>query len=195
MLMLVLMLGLCTVTRSWARVESKNKSAVKPSGRFQHSAVYSSACDRMFVFGGQGETNSMLADMWSFDFSTSQWQRLDNSDGGTGISSKKKSSPTARYGQVAISDAHGESMLVLGGCNRHFAHTDYLWQFHFGAQPQPTRAYIISTLQRVCSCVRACLRGGTLQNRTVGSSGRCAERRHAEQCSMRRHGSTMGLPC
>jgi N-acetylneuraminic acid mutarotase len=89
----------------------------------------------MFVFGGQGETNSVLADMWSFDFATSQWQRLDEGDGGpdTGVRSKKPS-PTARYGHVAVSDAHGESMLMLGGCNRHVAHTDYLWQFHFGTQ-------------------------------------------------------------
>jgi hypothetical protein len=58
----------CTVNKEWRRSEfKKNKPA--PAPRFQHSAVYSRARDRMFVFGGQGDKNAVMADLWSFDFS------------------------------------------------------------------------------------------------------------------------------
>src|SRR3989344_2494536 len=57
-----------TVNKEWRRSEfKKNKPA--PAPRFQHSAVYSRARDRMFVFGGQGDKNAVMADLWSFDFS------------------------------------------------------------------------------------------------------------------------------
>ena len=49
-----------TVHKEWKRSEfKKNKPA--PAPRFQHSAVYNRTRDRMFVFGGQGDKNAIMA--------------------------------------------------------------------------------------------------------------------------------------
>jgi len=131
------------VNKEWTKAEPK-KSKAAPPPRFQHSAVYSSAHDRMLVFGGQGDKSAVLADLWSFDFKKAKWERLDEEpeQAATEGNNKKKTNksaasgkssshrPEARYGHVALCDASGESMLVMGGYDKKQAFTD-VWQFHF----------------------------------------------------------------
>jgi hypothetical protein len=70
-----------------------------------------------------------------------KWEQLGGTQQATGDAAKQKDSsskaasqgprPEARYGHVALCDAQGENMVVMGGFNKRQSFSD-IWQFHFG---------------------------------------------------------------
>jgi hypothetical protein len=82
-----------------------------------------------------------LADCCCAQSEKCKWEQLGGAQQATGDAAKQKDSsskvasqgpqPEARYGHVALCDAQGENMVVMGGFNKQQAFSD-IWQFHFG---------------------------------------------------------------
>jgi hypothetical protein len=90
-----------------------------------------------------------------------KWEQLGCTPQAPGDAAKQKDSsskalaasqgprPEARYGHVALCDAQGENMVVMGGFNKQEAFAD-IWQFHFGTllrltTPAPRRTSVNKT--------------------------------------------------
>ncbi|HEY6970665.1 MAG TPA: kelch repeat-containing protein [Candidatus Angelobacter sp.] len=92
-----------------------------PAPRTNHSAVYDSAANTMYIFGGLQWSNltqsyTPLGDVW----------KLTNADGhGTATPNWKQigqlgTPPGANYSQVAVFDHANRRMIVFGGADRNF---------------------------------------------------------------------------
>lgn len=80
-----------------------------PSGRSFHSAVYSSAANRMIVFGGNNEINDVFGDSWE----------LSNANGLGGVPTwtplLTSGGPPTRSGHISGFDPVARIMTVFGG--------------------------------------------------------------------------------
>jgi len=85
-------------SNSWTKI---NAGGPAPSGRWGHSADVLG--NRMLVFGGNSAGAVSLNDIWSFDFSTNNWQQLE-----TIINA-----PSPRYSHV--SGVIGSHLFIYGG--------------------------------------------------------------------------------
>jgi N-acetylneuraminic acid mutarotase len=81
-------------------------AANRPTARSNHAASGSSI-GRMFIFGGEDAAERILADFWSFDVVTSQWQQLQPADAA-------EPRPSARAGASLVVD-HGNAFVWLFG--------------------------------------------------------------------------------
>ena len=83
-----------------------------PSKRGRYAAAHDPVNSRMFVFGGrfrepeqQGDYD-LFRDLWVFDFTTREWDRLDNGSNG---------GPSGRYYPVAAFDPEEQALYIYGG--------------------------------------------------------------------------------
>lgn len=82
----------------WEKVTVLGK--VQPCPRASHSAIVYG--DTMIIFGGKDEENNKLNDLWSFNFTTYQWEEFEVNN-----------PPIARSGQSAC--LYKDMMLIFGG--------------------------------------------------------------------------------
>lgn len=85
------------------------KNTNRPSGRYE-SHVWFNSQNQLMVFGGLGydgattNTRSRLADLWLYDFTSSQWGRVGGED------SRARSFPTASaFGEYSLSNYAGRT--------------------------------------------------------------------------------------
>ncbi|DAZ96855.1 TPA: hypothetical protein N0F65_008286 [Lagenidium giganteum] len=60
-------------TSTWSEIVAKDKQAVVPRPRYNHSALLMNHDTRMFVFGGKGEFNQVFRDMLFLDVPRLEW--------------------------------------------------------------------------------------------------------------------------
>ncbi len=97
--------------RCW-ELSAQNGSA-KPEGRAEHSAV-TVGPKSLLIFGGKGDFDVLLSDLWSFDPGISKWEPRASHPGG------------GRFGHVA--GVLGGRMYVLGGTTGGGVQGD-VWQY------------------------------------------------------------------
>ena len=51
------------------------KQGEKPSGRYDHSAIYEPVKNRMIVFGGEGKDGGFMG-LWEFDLKNAKWKEV-----------------------------------------------------------------------------------------------------------------------
>ncbi|KAG2386792.1 hypothetical protein C9374_001827 [Naegleria lovaniensis] len=73
-----------------------------PCARNFHTTVLNTSSNEMILFGGK--SNGFLNDVWSFNFATGSWRRLD---------CENSQLITPRYGHSSV--IYGDSMFVFGG--------------------------------------------------------------------------------
>jgi len=92
--------GLDLATHEWSLVEFVGG----PAKRYDHTAVYDRARQRMVLFGGRNIRDaSGLGDVWVFDLQTHGWREVE------------AAGPRARAGHVAVLDEWGDRMIIHGG--------------------------------------------------------------------------------
>lgn len=104
MLKILLLLAAGTLSAQnleWSKFES---TASKPTPRFDGTISYNSQDRKLYLFGGTDETGD-VNDLWSFDFGTSTWTKLQ--PGGT--------LPRPRHGHTLNYDARRNHLLVVSG--------------------------------------------------------------------------------
>ena len=62
-----------------------NATAAPSVPRSNHSMVWDSQDDLLFVFGGIDEQGNLLNDLWSYNLATQTWKRLNASTGTVGL--------------------------------------------------------------------------------------------------------------
>ncbi len=104
-------IGLDSTTSSWTQLSPIGEP---PTARFDHTAVYDAANNRMTLFGGVNYNGSFyidLNDVWvlsnanGLDSTTSSWTQIFP----TG------SAPMTRYGHTAVYDPVNNRMMIFGG--------------------------------------------------------------------------------
>lgn len=89
------------------------RPATSPPARYDASAIYDEANDRLVVFGGGGDNENVLGDLWVLAPAT------DTSGGATWTELKATgTAPRARLGHGAAYDAKNDRMIVFGGQNK-----------------------------------------------------------------------------
>ncbi|HYM79978.1 MAG TPA: kelch repeat-containing protein [Candidatus Limnocylindria bacterium] len=116
----------------WTQLLPQNSG---PSGRFEHTAVYDGAGDRMIVFGGKffvpaTDNTTLLSDSWSLDLGSLTWSLV----------APPGSGPAARIEHSAVFDPDRKRMLVHGGQPDFGAPYDDTWSLDLsGASGSWTR--------------------------------------------------------
>lgn len=95
--------------------------------RYEHSAVYDSNSDSMFVFGGRGVGHAVRNDVWKLTDASSgsrAWTRL--------IDNNIEGSPNRRAGHSAFFDTTNSQMLVFGGITAGGNRSEDVWALKTG---------------------------------------------------------------
>lgn len=96
----------------------------RPDVRFDHTMVWDTERDRIWLHAGEDPRGRFRDDLWSYDPDDDRWRRVEADDGPGQIAMHE-----------AVWDAHGDRMLVFGGWKLPYAGgpkqelTD-LWAFH-----------------------------------------------------------------
>ncbi|MEY4374836.1 MAG: hypothetical protein RL760_1003, partial [Candidatus Eisenbacteria bacterium] len=101
-----------------------------PGARWQHSAVYDAARNRMLVYGGAPNSGAYLNDVWALSLgATPAWSQL----------SPSSVPPWGRYAHGAIYDPVRDRMVVFGGYDGVIGHLNDVWELSLAVVPAWTR--------------------------------------------------------
>lgn len=96
-------------------------SSLRPSPRYNSSAVYDSVTNSMIIFGGRN-TSGNLAEVWSFNLTTKTWTNITPSD----------TSPPPRFAHTAVIDPTSRKMYIWSGQGGGFFNDS--WAFDLSSQ-------------------------------------------------------------
>jgi hypothetical protein len=107
-----------TVSGRWREVQGAG-----PPARWGHVAVYDADGDRVLLFGGRGQDDAELGDLWELSLRTETWRQLHPSG----------PSPAPRFTAAAIADPPRRRLVLMGGYTGHAA-SDEVWAFAWTTQ-------------------------------------------------------------
>lgn len=109
-------------SRTWDR-------QADPQAKWRRLYGVTEAGDYAYIFGGAGEDNSNLADLWQVDRDTLEFKRV-RTDG---------NHPSGRFAGTLITDTERGRLLLFGGEADNGARSD-VWELVETAEPQPETA-------------------------------------------------------
>ncbi|MGZ3623760.1 MAG: Kelch repeat-containing protein [Ktedonobacteraceae bacterium] len=100
--------------------------------RSDHSMIWDSQDDLLFVFGGIDDQGNLLNDLWSYNPATQTWKEL-NASTDTAGSCHDSTVPAARMNAAMVWDSVDQKILLYGGLGANNHYLGDLWSYSPGA--------------------------------------------------------------
>jgi serine/threonine protein kinase len=99
--------------------------------RSDHSMVWDSQDNLLFVFGGIDNQGNLLNDLWSFNPTTQTWKDLNASTGTVGLCNNSNI-PAPRMNAAMVWDSIDQQILLYGGLGANHHYLGDLWSYSPG---------------------------------------------------------------
>jgi hypothetical protein len=96
--------------------------------RSNHSMVWDSRDDLLFVFGGIDDQGNLLNDLWSYSPATQTWKELNASTPTTGVC-RSSNMPAPRMNAAMVWDSGDQQILLYGGLGASNHYFGDLWSY------------------------------------------------------------------
>ncbi len=96
--------------------------------RSNHSIVWDSQDDLLFVFGGIDDQGNLLNDLWSYSPATQTWKQLNTSTPTTGVC-RSSNMPAPRMNAAMVWDSVDQQILLYGGLGASNHYLGDLWSY------------------------------------------------------------------
>lgn len=111
----------------WTQIKKQSSTsgskAPHPPPRFHHTCGLNSEKGEMYVFGGIGDKNKVLNDLWAFHFKKQTWREV--------LPSPNQTWPSPRYGHSCIDSLFPGTMQIFGGSDKTQTFDQlYVYNFH-----------------------------------------------------------------
>ncbi|XP_004365629.1 hypothetical protein CAOG_00758 [Capsaspora owczarzaki ATCC 30864] len=96
--------------------------------RAGHTAQYDASRNSVFVFGGYGQRDTVLNDLWQFDVRSRRWTLVQPADASAAV-------PRGRHSHAMVLSPERDSLIVVGGwAYEPFQPVGDIWEFHLGTR-------------------------------------------------------------
>ncbi len=108
--------------------QSAISTSAPATPRSDHSMVWDSQDDLLFVFGGIDNQGNLLNDLWSYSPTTQTWKELNASTGTAGIC-QNSNIPAPRMNAAMVWDSVDQQILLYGGLGANNHYLGDLWSY------------------------------------------------------------------
>ncbi len=108
--------------------QSVNSTGAPATLRSNHSMVWDSQDNLLFVFGGIDDQGNLLNDLWSFSPATQTWKEANASTATTGLCNNSKI-PAPRMNAAMVWDSVDQQLLLYGGLGANNHYLGDLWSY------------------------------------------------------------------
>lgn len=108
--------------------KSVSSTSAPATLRSNHSMVWDSQDDLLFVFGGIDDQGNLLNDLWSFSPATQTWRGLNASTAATGTC-HSSNVPAPRMNAAMVWDSVDQQILLYGGLGVNNHYLGDLWSY------------------------------------------------------------------
>ncbi len=108
--------------------QSGSSTSAPATLRSNHSMVWDSQDDLLFVFGGVDDQGNLLNDLWSYSPATQTWKELNASTATTGVC-HNSNIPAPRMNAAMVWDSVDQQILLYGGLGANNHYLGDLWSY------------------------------------------------------------------
>jgi len=108
--------------------QSAISTSAPATPRSDHSMVWDSQDDLLFVFGGIDNQGNLLNDLWSYSPTTQTWKELNAPTGTAGIC-QNSNIPAPRMNAAMVWDSVDQQILLYGGLGANNHYLGDLWSY------------------------------------------------------------------